>query len=180
VKKNAKNKKKIVLMGLDAAGKSSILLSLKNDTRLSSYCALNPTLEVHREIIEDTENEFYIFDFGGQRNLIDSYLQRLDELLAEVDKIIFIIDLNDVDRHLLAIDYLKQLMDHLMTTEQTSVAVSVFFHKYDKSLPAGELARLDASAQELVDQISSISPPEMHVEFFKTSIFTVFQKTPMT
>ena len=178
MKRNAKNKKKILLMGLDAAGKSSILLSLKNDTRLSSYCKLGPTLEVSRAIIDDDENEFFIFDFGGQKKLIDGYLQRLDEYLAEVDKIIFVIDINDVDRHQLAMDYLKQILDHL-DAENMNVTISIFFHKYDKSLPVQQLTNLDATAQELVENISRIVPTGIHVEFFKTSIFTVFQKTIM-
>ena len=179
MKKNKeKTKKKIVLMGLDAAGKSSILLSLKNDTRLSSYCVLNPTLDIKREIIEDEDNEFYIFDFGGQKTLVDGYLQRLDEHLAGVDKIIFVIDVQDIDRFQLATDYLKQVLDYLPTM-QIHPQVSIFFHKYDKSLPSQELTRLDTTIQELVENISCIIPQGVHVEFSKTTIFTVFQKMIM-
>lgn len=165
-------------MGLDAAGKSSIILSLKNDTRLSSYCSLNPTLEINREIVKDEGNEFYIFDFGGQKNLIDEYLLQMDEHFAGVDKIIFVIDIQDIDRFQLATDYLKQVIDYL-ATNQINAPVSVFFHKYDKSLPIKDLTRLDNVTQELVENISCIVPPGIHIEFSKTSIFTVFQKTIM-
>ena len=37
---------KILIMGLDNSGKTSILLSLRKDTNLLSYCALKPTLGI--------------------------------------------------------------------------------------------------------------------------------------
>ncbi|MEX2681991.1 MAG: ADP-ribosylation factor-like protein [Candidatus Sigynarchaeota archaeon] len=179
-----KVKKRVVLMGLDAAGKSSILLSLQNDTSLSSYMQLPPTTDIKRSVIEDDQNEFYIFDFGGQETLRQGYLNNLGQYLGDVDKVIFVIDVKDTRRHAIALDYLAKVVEYLALNPMPrsrnstrSVTVSVFLHKCD-TLPGGkEDPSLDPITRELIEKISKIMPEGYPHEIHKTSIFAQFQKT---
>nr|MDO8115495.1 ADP-ribosylation factor-like protein [Candidatus Sigynarchaeota archaeon] len=84
-----KDAKKIVLMGLDKAGKTSILLCLKGKTEISAFTQIPPTFGLSRDFIEDGSKEYAIFDFGGQEAYIEGYMSNLDVHLAETDKVIF-------------------------------------------------------------------------------------------
>jgi small GTP-binding protein len=179
-----KTKKRVVLMGLDAAGKSSILLSLQSDTRLSSYLALAPTLDIGRGVVTDDQTEFFIFDFGGQETLRRDYLENLGKHLGDVDKVIFVIDIKDTQRHTIAIDYLSRIVLYLAANpkqipkqEPHYVPVSVFFHKYDL-LPGGKEDRaLELVARGLAEGISRVIPSCIPYEIHHTSIYVQFQKT---
>jgi len=165
-------------MGLDSAGKTSILTSLKGDNRLSSYFKVTPTKGVSRGDIQDGSTEFNIFDFGGQEVYVKAYLQDLEQHLFEVDKVIFVIDIQDTKRHSVALEYLRKVLDHL-ASHHKNVQVSIFFHKFDKLLENDITLDLGTIAQKLTRDIMKIVPKSMQVEFFQTSIFTVFQKTRM-
>ncbi len=183
-----KTKKRVVLMGLDAAGKSSILLSLQSDTRLSSYLDLAPTIDISRGVVMDDQNEFFIFDFGGQETLRNGYLENLDQHLGEVDKVIFVIDIKDTERHALAIDYLSKIVTYLaghpkpmpkpeQKQGQRYVPVSIFLHKYDP-LPGGKEDRtLEPFARSLAGAIARVMPVGMPYEIHHTTINVQFQKT---
>nr|MDO8087791.1 ADP-ribosylation factor-like protein [Candidatus Sigynarchaeum springense] len=179
-----KTKKRVVLMGLDAAGKSSILLSLQNDTCLSSYMRLPPTTDIKRSVIEDDQNEFFIFDFGGQEALREGYLKNLDLHLGDVDKVIFVIDVKDKHRHEIALDYLAKVVKYLASNPMPKskhstrgVTISVFLHKCD-TLPGGkDDPSLDPITRELTEKISRLVPGGYPHEIHKTSIIAQFQKT---
>ncbi len=179
-----KTKKRVVLMGLDDAGKSSILLSLQSETRLSLYLDLTPTLDIKRSVVTDDHNEFFIFDFGGQEALRDGYLKNLDMHLGDVDKVIFVIDVKDTKRHAVAVDYLAKIAKYLESNPNLKVKsgsrlvpVSIFFHKHD-SLPGGkEDKSLDPITRELTDAVSRVMPEGYPYEIHKTTIFAQFMKT---
>ncbi len=183
-----KIRKRVVLMGLDAAGKSSILLCLQSDTRLSSYLHLAPTTDISRGVVTDDQNEFFIFDFGGQEILRNGYLNNLNQHLGDVDKVIFVIDIKDTLRHALAINYLAKIVEYLAEnpkispkTEQKQerryVPVSIFFHKYDP-LPGGKEDRtIEPIARALAEAVDRVIPREMPYEIHHTSIYVQFQKT---
>ena len=178
---DSRKTKKIVLMGLDAAGKSSILLSLQNDTRLSSFQDLAPTIDVNRSTITDEHNDFFILDFGGQEASRKGYLRELDKHLEGVDKVIFVIDIQDSRRHPLALDYLQKIVIHLATTRGAPPSghfqLAIFLHKYDP-LPGGkENKDLELLARDLASKIARIVPHSMSFEIQLTSMVVRLQKT---
>ncbi|MBN2150070.1 MAG: 50S ribosome-binding GTPase [Candidatus Lokiarchaeota archaeon] len=181
---NKRTKKRVLLMGLDAAGKTSILLSLQNDTRLSSYQNIPPTTDIARAVVTDEHNEFFIFDFGGQETFRNGYLKNLGDHLGDVDKVIFVIDIKDNKRFEIAVDYLTKIVNYLASNPRPSarpgshpVPVSVFFHKYDL-LPGGkEDASLDPATRELSEALARVMPEGYPYEIHKTSIYAQFQKT---
>ena len=82
-----KEKSKILIMGLDNAGKTSIILSLQCDTNILSYFKLKPTRGIKRINFEDFSKHYHIWDFGGQEQFRNEYLDDLKEYLIDSKKL---------------------------------------------------------------------------------------------
>ncbi len=170
--------KKILIMGLDNSGKTSILLSLQRDTNLMSYYSLRPTRGLNIVNFEDHGTIFNIWDFGGQEQYRKSYLQRFNEYFSGVDKIIFVIDVQDTERYDIALQYLQLIINELQKQEY-NVDFSIFLHKFDPNLENHPDFTDEKVTSNLLAKIEKIVPPNFEYHLFKTTIFTIFQKRPI-
>eukprot|EP01059_Diplonema_ambulator_P015436 TRINITY_DN26571_c0_g1_i1.p1 TRINITY_DN26571_c0_g1~~TRINITY_DN26571_c0_g1_i1.p1 ORF type:complete len:186 (+),score=41.31 TRINITY_DN26571_c0_g1_i1:50-607(+) len=103
-------KTNILMVGLDAAGKTTILYKLKLDQK-DEEVVTTPTVGFNLEVIKYRNLKLVIRDVGGQDKL-----RRLWRNYYEgSDAVIFVIDSNDIDRIPLAKEELHKLMsdDHL-------------------------------------------------------------------
>ncbi|TFF88522.1 MAG: hypothetical protein EU549_02875 [Promethearchaeota archaeon] len=167
--------KKIVLIGLDNAGKSSILLSLNSDTNLMSYFSLKPTIGIKtREIIQGNKT-FQIWDFGGQKRFRDDYIDELDKHLIGTDKIIFVFDIQDVDRYDIAFDYLKKIVDFLYKSKM-EIDFSIFLHKFDPGIEEKEEFKDPYIQKHIINRFKKIFSENRTIKIFKTTIYTIFEK----
>jgi Arf/Sar family protein len=129
-KKNAT----ILMVGLDAAGKTTILMKLKlNETKETV-----PTIGFNVETVEYKNVKFHVWDVGGQEKLRQLWRHYYEGANA----IIFVIDSNDRDR----VGVAKKELDKLLGDPMLSAAtLLVLCNKQD--LPH----RL--SPQEIVDSL---------------------------
>ena len=105
-KKNAT----ILMVGLDAAGKTTILLKLKlNETKETV-----PTIGFNVETVEYKRVKFHVWDVGGQEKL----RQLWKHYYEGANAIIFVIDSNDRDR----INVAKMELDKLLSDPMLSAA----------------------------------------------------------
>jgi small GTP-binding protein len=169
---------KILIMGLDNSGKTSILLSLRKDTNILSYCALKPTKGIDIKKFDTPELEMSVWDFGGQKQYRDDYLKRFEEYIEKVEKMIFIIDVQDTNRYTQAIEYLEKIMSKLKQFD-VNVNFSIFLHKYDPNLEKLEKFKdiYQRVNSELIDKLKTIIPSDFNYDIFRTTIYTVFEKT---
>ncbi|MHA1275749.1 MAG: ADP-ribosylation factor-like protein [Candidatus Helarchaeota archaeon] len=174
---SAEMTKKILIMGLDNSGKTSILLSLQRNTNLLSYFRLKPTRGINIVNIEDHGAKFNIWDFGGQEEYRKDYFQRLNEYLRETDKIIFVIDIQDMERYDKALEYLTIIVNTLQNIGN-KINFSIFLHKMDPDLNTNAKFSDEAISINLLSKIDKIVPTTFPYDLFKTSIYTVFQKRP--
>ena len=167
--------RKILLMGLDNSGKTSIVLSLQKDTNLLSYYSLKPTQGI--EIINLTSDgqKFAIWDLGGQEKYRIEYLENLERYTRGVDKLIFVIDIQDQDRYDLALEYLKKVIEYLESKDRTP-KISVFLHKMDPQIEKENKIPIE-TLTELNKKILAIVSDNFKPDIFKTTIYTIFQKT---
>ena len=128
---------RILLLGLDAAGKTTILYKFQlNET----ICTI-PTVGFNVERVEYKNLEMTIWDVGGQtklRPLWRHYYQNTDAL-------IFVVDSNDRDRVSEARDELHKI---LSDDEMTRCTVLVYANKQDlpESMSCNEVAdKMDLS-----------------------------------
>lgn len=116
----AKKKMRILMVGLDAAGKTTILYKLK----LGEVVTTIPTIGFNVETVEYKNVSFTVWDVGGQdkiRPLWRHYFQNTQGL-------IFVVDSNDRDRITEARDELHRMLNE---DELRDATILVFANKQD-------------------------------------------------
>ncbi|KAL1803655.1 hypothetical protein ACET3Z_032302 [Daucus carota] len=116
----AKRELRILMVGLDAAGKTTILYKLK----LGEIVTTIPTIGFNVETVEYKNISFTVWDVGGQdkiRPLWRHYYQNTQGL-------IFVVDCNDRERVMEARDELHRMMNE---DELRNAALLVFANKQD-------------------------------------------------
>lgn len=171
-----KNLKKFVLMGLDNSGKSSIILCLMGVKNLNAFSQLKPTINRHIwPKFELSDTEFTIWDFGGQEQYRAEYLANFRENFRQTDKFIFVIDIQDVERYDLALEYLSQIIQ-LFLRNELKVDFSIFLHKYDPDLHDFMPEFSEENVSVLINKIDNVIDNQLEYSLFKTTIFTTFRK----
>ncbi|GIY42960.1 ADP-ribosylation factor 4 [Caerostris extrusa] len=125
-----KKQVRILMVGLDAAGKTTILYKLK----LGEIVTTIPTIGFNVETVEYKNICFTVWDVGGQdkiRPLWRHYFQNTQGL-------IFVVDSNDKDRISEAQDELSKM---LKEDELSDAVLLIFANKQDlpNAMTAGEL-----------------------------------------
>merc|ERR1712176_635950 len=123
---------RILMVGLDAAGKTTILYKLK----LGEVVTTIPTIGFNVETVECKNISFTVWDVGGQdkiRPLWRHYYQGTQGL-------IFVVDSNDRDR---VEDAREELMKMLNEDEMRDALLLVFANKQDlpNAMPAAEVTQ---------------------------------------
>ncbi|KAF0972386.1 hypothetical protein FDP41_009289 [Naegleria fowleri] len=130
-----KNKEaRILMLGLDAAGKTSILYKIQLDENVTTI----PTIGFNAEQISYKKITFTVYDLGGQdkiRSLWRYYYEK-------TDAIIYVLDSNDTDRFDEAGQTLKQVMENSLLEH---AKLLVFANKQD--LP--HAAKVSSIVQQL-------------------------------
>lgn len=111
---------RIIMIGLDAAGKTSILFKL----RIGEVVTTIPTIGFNVESVEYKSLKFTMWDIGGQDRLRPLWRRYYDN----ADAIIFVVDSADKDRVRVARDELHKMLaeDSLRNTK-----VLVYANKQD-------------------------------------------------
>merc|ERR1711865_675472 len=125
-----KKEMRILMVGLDAAGKTTILYKLK----LGEVVTTIPTIGFNVEEVQYKNINFTVWDIGGQdkiRKLWRYYYQN-------TQGVIFVVDSNDRER---IEDAREEISKILSEEEMQDAALLVFANKQDlpNSMPASEL-----------------------------------------
>jgi len=174
-KLNGNSKKKIVFVGLDNSGKTSIVLSLKG-MNLMSLNSSNPTRGIETSNLIINDEKFNIWDFGGQEQYRVKHLEDFRNNFKKTDKLIYVIDIQDPERYLLAIDYLIEIFSK-MDKDIDRIKFSIFLHKNDPNLMEVKPEITHALVEELIVKIKEVIPAKFWDEIYKTTIYTVFERT---
>lgn len=125
--KKADKPKKILLIGLDNAGKSSIVQLVVK--KMTDALTTNPTKGVDRSDIEILGQHVLIHDLGGQQKYRKKYIENLT-YFEGTDVLIYVIDLQDRDRYDLALEYFDKALGNINQLKLTP-KLYVFLHKFD-------------------------------------------------
>ena len=125
-------KKKILLVGLDNSGKTTILNNLIKNKQED----ITPTAGINIEKFDLNGIKYTAYDVSGMHK----YCDLKEEKYAEVNAIIFVIDSNDIIRLKKAKTELKQLLSHISTQ---NVPILFFSNKIDikTSLSPAEISK---------------------------------------
>jgi GTPase SAR1 family protein len=167
--------KKILMLGLDNAGKTSIILNFTGNRNLLSYMSLEPTTGVDITNLPISDTTFHFWELGGQESVRMESLAEFNDLVAGTFKIIYVIDVQDVARYSLAIDFFDEIVKKLVDMSQYPEII-VFLHKFDPMLEDDPEFAHDVIQDKLVGKIQSIVGEKFSLVVYKTTIFALFQK----
>lgn len=112
VKEQLKSHKKLLMIGLDNGGKTSILAVLQE--KFSIIKALLPTRGVKREKLDFFGYPIISWDLGGQVQYREKlYFNRPELFFTEVDLVLYVIDTQDSDRFAESANYFRQVLNSL-------------------------------------------------------------------
>ena len=114
------SEKRIVMVGLDAAGKTTVLYNLK----LAEVVHTIPTIGFNVEKVQYGSINFEVWDVGGQ----DKIRRLWHHYYSGCDAVIFVVDSNDSER---LSDACNELQKILETDELKDASLLVFANKQD-------------------------------------------------
>ena len=173
---HSKTTKKIVIMGLDNSGKSSIVLCLKGVKNLTSFSAIKPTRGFEINKFNTMGSDFNIWDFGGQEKFREDYVKNFKNHIKGTSKLIYVLDIQDRVRYDLSLQYLAKIIA-LLKENELNPDFSLFLHKFDPDMELIHREISEELIQTLIKQIEKIIPESFPHQIYKTSIYTVFQKS---
>lgn len=168
--------KKIVFVGLDDAGKTSIVTSLTGTKNLPSFKEIKPTLGKETTPIKLADSEFIIWDLGGQEAFREECLKDFDRYIFGCDKLIYVFDIQDTKRYELALQYFEKIIDLTVEKmEANNIELSIFFHKFDPDLKRAEIN--DGIVNGLKDKVKAkLDTTNLFYQIFLTTIYAIFEK----
>ena len=166
------NQVKILLAGLDNSGKTSILTCLKGIKNISAFNSPNPTRGANWENFDALNNSYLIVDLGGQNAFRDGYLNDFTNYLAGTNKIIYVIDVQDSDRYDEALEYMNRVLNQI--NNPSEIDFSIFLHKFDSDHDFDE-----KEIDRLIKKIKQVIRPNFSYSVHRTSIYAIFEKSPI-
>ncbi|MHA1649660.1 MAG: ADP-ribosylation factor-like protein, partial [Candidatus Helarchaeota archaeon] len=105
--------RKIVLAGLDNAGKTAILKIIKKEMGISTIGSMKPTKGASRDELILEDQKMHIIELGGQEEFRKFYIENPNRYFLDTDIIVYLIDMQDDARYTQSLDYLKQILQVL-------------------------------------------------------------------
>ncbi len=155
---------KILLMGLDEAGKTSILLSMAGQYDPSR---IKPTLGAERSEMNVLGFPIIRWDLGGQEQYRTDYLQKRSRILDDTDLLFYVIDIADKNRFAESLNYYHDILNYFREIGLIPLIV-IFLHKADPDFL--KTPECQQSIKYLIDQFKA-KTQDFDIEFFITSIF---------
>ena len=169
---------KILVIGLDNAGKTAILSKFGGRLGISELASLKPTKGVDRQHIktEDTDLDLFIWDMGGQEEYRNKYLKNPEYYFIQTDLLIYVIDVQDADRFAESFEYFESILQTLTTLEENPFIV-IYIHKYDPDLKRDPEILLNIEL--LKDNLNQLlSQHGFDYEAYLTSIYSLISNEP--
>ena len=159
---------KILLTGLDKAGKSSFLFGIRK--RYSEIIKAMPTKGVERteeKIFEEQNSLISLWDLGGQKKYLEKFFEQSKVYLYNVDLMFFFIDIQDVERIEEALNLFRRITKVLLELDEFPPIV-VCLNKFDPDLKGSK--KIFKNLEIIADELEK-SSQRFLTKLFQTSIF---------
>ena len=173
-----KPKMKVVISGLDYAGKTSLINRLINDYNYNDMINLEPTIGANVEEYQSERLDLVLWDLGGQKDHINEYLASPERFFIHVDVMIFVFDSQDDIRYDEAIQYLKDLIEIFGFLNESPYIV-ILLNKADSDVVKDPDFQI--KLEYLMDKISNVfmkNEKSWNFEMIPTSIYNYYSTEP--
>ncbi|TXT53183.1 MAG: Small Arf-related GTPase [Promethearchaeota archaeon] len=125
---------KILLTGLDNAGKTSIMVALSEQKGyIEKVMSLTPTTRVDHIDIPFLGKNVVFWDLGGQEKYRKIYDERKEQYFADSSLLLYIIDIQDPSRFETSLQYLDTILEYFIQNYDL-VPLVISFHKTDPEI----------------------------------------------
>lgn len=169
---NENSSLKVSFWGLALAGKTSILIALRN--RFDYEKEVNSIrMTVGFDLASSTflGKQALQWDFGGQNKFREHYFKEKESCFADTKLLFFVIDVQKQEQYIEALEYYKKIISVLRELKENPPII-ILFHKYDPNLSPRKKAEIDKQLEMLKYTLLEISE-DFTIYFFKTSIFDI-------
>ena len=157
-------KKKILLAGLENAGKTAILNILTKRFNISN---LQPTKNVDVAQLTSKNVTFSLWDMGGQEEYRKIYVAHPDRFFTNVYAVVYVIDAQDKEKYEIAFNYLIKILDILESFSEFP-DFSIFLHKADPQV----YDQIKEDLKEIEEKIKEeFKNRNFYYRIFQTSIY---------
>ncbi|MFX0025078.1 MAG: ADP-ribosylation factor-like protein [Candidatus Hermodarchaeota archaeon] len=172
-----KKEQKVIVVGLANAGKTTILKKFGGQIGIKDLARLNPTKGVERQEIITPDLVLIIWDFGGQQEYREIYLQDPQKYFLKVDLIIYVIDLQDPEKFYESIKYFDKIIENIEKLEEKPY-ILVFIHKYDPDIKDDPEILLNIEfVKDLIKGVFK-NRKKFDYEIYLSSIYSLLAKEP--
>ncbi|OBZ81372.1 Ras-related GTP-binding protein D [Choanephora cucurbitarum] len=162
------DKPRILLMGLQRSGKSSIQRVVFGKMPPNDTLYLESTTKIQKEDITRSFIDFQIWDFPGQIDFFDEMAYDPQEIFSTVGALIFVIDAQD--------DY-NEALHRLFTTVTSAyranqnITFEVLIHKVDGLSDDYKIDTQRDVQQRMSDALADAQLENIHLTYYLTSIY---------
>ncbi len=157
-------------MGLDNAGKTSILTAITKRFGFEEQVSkLMPTRRIARDTFSFLGIDFVRMDFGGQEQYRKDYLENPSKFLSGTDLVFFVIDAQDYNRYVEAIDYLDKILIFFKEGRRYP-PIAILFHKFDPTVTKNK--EINQKILTLKQALIKYAD-DFDIFFFETSIYDI-------
>ena len=161
---------KIIIAGLDNAGKTSILTALNKKYNFQKdIISLTPTIRVEYRATEFLKNRVVFWDMGGQEQYRKLYQEKQDMYFADTDLLVYIVDIQDPERIETSMGYLDMILKNFEKNKM-DVPLIISFHKFDPEFMGNKqiIERIEALRERILNLY-----PSFKILFQQTSIYDI-------
>jgi len=159
---------KIIVSGLDNAGKTSILIALdKKYDFHKDIISLTPTIRVEYHTTYFLNRKVIFWDCGGQTQYRELYEKKQEIYFDGTDLMLFIIDIQDKERYETSLEYLDMILQHF-NRNNMDVPLIISFHKFDPEIRTNGdyIEEIESLREKILKKYSNFK-----VLFQQTSIY---------
>ncbi|MBD3342001.1 MAG: hypothetical protein GF353_23075 [Candidatus Lokiarchaeota archaeon] len=173
-----KQHQKVIVAGLDNAGKTAIISKFGGELGVTDLKNLKPTKGVNRKRIESEKIDLFIWDLGGQEESRNKYIEYPEQYFLQLDLFIYVLDVQDSERFEESYDYLDKLLEILLKLEENPY-ILIFIHKHDPDIKHKPEILLNVEfLKENIQELIQSKNYNFNYEIYLTSIFSSITREP--
>lgn len=175
--KPAEGLQKVVVAGLDNAGKTALLNTIKKEVGFSELSSLKPTKGANRDDVFLADQHILLVELGGQEEFRKFYIEKPDRFFIDTDIIVYLIDIQDDTRFQESIEYLQQILRTLKYIQEAPNFI-ILFSKCDPDVINAPMfqEKFDYLAQKIDDLFKSYIVLQYEIQ--TSSIYNIVSMNP--
>ena len=173
-----KGSQKVLVAGLDEAGKTATLSKFGGRLGISETIATHPTRGVVRMKFGSSNLNLFIWDTGGQEEYRERYLSNPEHYFIQLDLLLYVIDVQNPERFDESLDYLGKILDSIIMLEE-SPYILIFIHKFDPDIKNDPKIQLNVELlKDSLRELLKSKPFNFDIEIYLTSIYSMISREP--